>query len=221
MKRRLPWKRILLVLVFYTGLFIVVFAWTVLAIVTTGNRVGAVLTTIGAFLTGLGIVLAYYGNLETDEESVLWEKENVYASHGQPRSISYPFHLQKPSVISGNITGRAGPYEFFLTEFFGTQGEMIDVSLSLETDLVVRPKIYLKGKGPRKSTIEPLSLPPGSYALRFGKHTATIEATFSLKKTVRIKPYENLHDFGLTFMRVGLPILITGVISLAFGTFVS
>ena len=82
MKRRVPWKKIVAVLVFWAGLFIVVFSWTVLAVLTTGNRVGTVLTTIGAFVTILGLSLAYYGNLETDEESVLWENEKVYASHG-------------------------------------------------------------------------------------------------------------------------------------------
>jgi len=98
---------------------------------------------------------------------------------------------------------------------------MFEVCTRLSTDPVVRPKTYLKGKGPGQSIIEPLNLPPGNYALRFGKHTSEIDALFSLKKTVRKKPHENYYAFGLTLLEVGVPVLITGVISLGFGTFVS
>ena len=190
-------------------------------IITTHNPVGAMLTVIGIDITVVGMVLAYFGNVQIDEHSVLWENERVFASQGIPECISYPFHLEKPSVINGDVSGTTGPYEFFLTEFFGTSEEAVEMSPHLQHALVVRPKTYLKGKGPDKNIIESISLPPGNYALRFGKHISEIQASFSLKKTVRRKPHENLYEFGLTLLNVGVPVLITGTISLAFGTFVS
>ena len=190
-------------------------------IITTHNPVGAMLTVIGIDITVVGMVLAYFGNLEIDEHSVLWENERLRSSQTIPQCISYPFHLEKPSVIDGDVSGTKGAYEFFLTEFFGTSEEMVEMSARLETALVVRPKTYQKGEGQEKRIIGPISLPLGNYALRFGKHIGEIEASFSLKKTVRRKPHENLYEFGLTLLNVGVPVLITGTISLAFGTFVS
>ena len=98
---------------------------------------------------------------------------------------------------------------------------MVDVALDTRSDLMVKPKTHVKGRGPAKSIIGPLTLPRGDYALRFGKHSGFMEATFSLKKVVRVKPHENLYEFGLTLLQIGVPIFITGVISLGFGTFVS
>lgn len=190
-------------------------------IVETGNVVGAILTVVACTIVGSGMGLLYFGSLEVDEHSVLWENERVFASHRTPEGISYPFHLEKPSVVSGNVSGTSGPYEFFLTEFFGTSQEMSEVGMRLMRGQVVRPKTYLKGKGPEQNNIGPLSLPPGNYALRFGKHISEMNASFSLKKTVRKKPHESLYAFGLTLLEVGVPVLITGVISLGFGTFVS
>jgi len=219
--KKYPAWRIAAIILYNAALF----AFSLYAIVylydVTGNPVGTILTVIACEITGLGIGLLYLGNLEIDEHSFLWENERVFASHGTPSGLSYPFHLEKPSVVNGNVSGTTGPYEFFLTEFFGTSEEMFEVCTRLSTDPVVRPKTYLKGKGPEESTIGPLSLPPGNYALRFGKHISEINASFSLKKTVRRKPHENLYAFGLTLLEVGIPVLITGVISLGFGTFVS
>ena len=213
MKRHTHWRRIAYAMTFFVALFALTVYWTVYSVATTGNRVGTILTTIGLIVIGLAVVFAYYGSLEIDEHSVLWQKEKVYASHGAPEWLLYPFHLEEPSVVRGNISGTTGPYKFFLTEFYGTAEEMY------QGPQIVKPRTYLKGKGLEKSDIGPLGLPPGNYVLKFGEYRE-LEALFSLKKTVRKKPYEEYYGVGLTLLEVGIPVLITGVISLAFGTLV-
>lgn len=104
---------------------------------------------------------------------------------------------------------------------FGTEEETSEISTHYGTGWVVKPRTYLKGKGLEERTIGPLTLPPGNYALRFGRFSGDMKASFSLKKTVSNKPYETLYASGLTLLQVGVPLLITGVISLSFGTLVS
>lgn len=219
-------RRIGYIILILTALFVLSLYAMAYLMSETRNPVGTLLTVIALDISGLAIASLHLGELKIDEHSILWENERVFVSHGLPHCISYPFHLEKPSVINGYVSGTKGPYEFFLTEFFGTSEENIEISRNLQTDFVVRPKIFVKGKGPgenvqAKSIIGPISLPSGNYAFRFGRHTGEIDAIFSLEKTVRKKAYENLYAFGLTVFEVAIPVLITGVISLAFGTLVS
>lgn len=224
MKQRLVWRIVIagiyLAILFAIGFYAIAHLFTPIV-----NPVGAILTTIACAIIGLGIAFLYLGNLEVDETSTLWENEQVSVLSGIPKGISYPFHLEKPSIINGTVSGTKGG-EYFLTDFFGTSEETIAILTTSKTDFVVIPKIHENAKcvgetGNELIIIGSLSLPPGNYALRFGKHTGEIEASFSLKKTVRKKPHENLYAFGLTLLEVGVPVFITGVISLGFGTFVS
>ena len=214
MKRPLVW-RIVSIIISLAVLFALTLYGGALLFNVTGNPVGTILTVIACVIVGLGTGLLYLGNLEVDEHSVLWENERVFASNRTPETISYPFHLEKPSVITGHVSGTSGPYEFFLAEFLGIHARQF------ETRYALRPQIYLRGEGPREVDIRPLSLPSGAYVLRFEGYPREIKTSFTLRKTVRKKPHENYYAFGLTLLEVGVPILITGVISLGFGTFVS
>ena len=148
--------------------FIATIIWAMLILtVTTQNFIGAILTVVACSLTGFGMFLLYIGNREVDEYAILWENEIVKSSHFFPDTMSYPFHLDKPAIINGVVSGRSGPYEFVLTEFFGTEEEMIELSRVQQPDFVVRPKVYAKGDGPKESSIGPLNLPIGNYAIKF------------------------------------------------------
>lgn len=220
MKRRLVWRIIIvgiyLGIVFAVGFFVLAYA-----VSSVVNLVGAALTTIACAIVGLGIAFLYLGSLEENEEFILWENERVKVSRGERRGFSFPFSLASESIIKGDISGEAGPFDFFLTEFYGYSEEKIEgFGIYPQDQFVIRPRIFVKGKGSAqtKSNIGPISLPKGNYALRFDLHSGLIDAKFSLKKTVSKKPHEKLYDFGLTLLEVGVPILITGIISLGFGT---
>jgi hypothetical protein len=189
--------------------------------IMTGNPVGSILTVVGFSITYFGFAFLYVGNLEEDETSILWENEHVY-SH--PRGVGlgstwYPFHLEKASVITGFVTGTSGPYDVIISDYF----DIIE-SMARAPYIKIKPQIHLNGEGMKNSKnlfkIEHLPLPSGTYVLQFENYPV-IDASFTLKKTVRKKPHEKLYDFGLTLLEVGVPVLITGAISLGFGTFVS
>ena len=213
-EKKKPLKRWIFVLLYYIGMIIAIFYGTIILIALTGNAVGIILSISGGFILLLGCGFIYIGNQEVDEPFSLWENEKVFASHGTPETISYPFHLEKPSVVKGHVSGTTGPYEFVLAEFFRTDSERSRTNVD-----AVRPKTYLKGKGLEKTDIGPLSLSPGTYVLWFGEYRE-IEASFTLNGTYRKKPYESIYHLGLTLLQIGVPIFITGSIFLGYGTMI-
>lgn len=181
----------------------------------TGNLAGALLTVVAISITGVGLILSFLGTKEVDEKATLWKNEKVIFHLGNVDPIYYPFHLDKPSMIEGSVVGISGPYSYHITEFFGTEEEM-------SFNSVVSPKIHFNGKGPNENSqipdiIGPINLPQGNYALKFALITRKVETNFSLMKTIRRKPHESFYSFGLTLLEVGVPVLITGIISLIFG----
>lgn len=214
-EKKKPLKRWIFVLLYYIGMIIAIFYGTIILIALTGNAVGIILSISGGFILLLGCGFIFIGNQEVDEPFSLWENEKVFASHRMPETISYPFHLEKPSVVKGHVSGTTGPYEFVLAEFFGTD-ERYD-----KARYAVRPRIYRKSRSTRtlKFNIKPLSLPPGNYVLWFGNYRE-LEASFTLNGTYRKKPYENIYHLGLTLLQIGVPIFITGSIFLGYGTMI-
>lgn len=204
-------KRVLLFILLYCCMILpIMFFYGSSLIARTQNPVGSTLWLAGVCIAMLGGALTVIGNHGIDETSSLWEDEKVYASQRMIQSVSYPFRLERPCLIGGSISGRVDPFEFVLEEFFGeTYGISVDW---------IKPKVHLKGEGPKEIDIKPVSLPPGSYTLRFEKYPQKIEAFFTLTKTYRKKPYESFYHLGLTLLEVGIPILITGAVSLGFGS---
>lgn len=207
-------RRWILVFIYYIGATITIIIGAIFLIAFTRNPVGIILSISGGFIFLLGCGFIYMGNQEIDEPFSLWENEKVFASHTTLETISYPFHLEKPSVIKGHVSGTSGPYQFICSEFFGTNSERSRTDVD-----AVRPKTYLRGKGPEKTDIGPLSLPSGTYVLWFGDYRQ-IEASFTLNGTYRKKPYENIYNLGLTLLQIGIPIFITGSIFLGYGTMI-
>jgi hypothetical protein len=183
------------------------------------NPVGVILFTSGLFVSLLGSSAILYGNQEVEQPFSLWENESVTISQyqGKPERVSYPFRLENPSVIKGKISGERVS-KFILAEFFGAIN-------NISTEEIVRPKIFLERKGPpesggKKIDFGPLRLSAGSYVFQFREIVNGIHANFTLKGTYRKKPYEYIYNFGLTFSEIGVPILITGIISLGYGIIV-
>lgn len=207
------------VLLFILGYCCIAVPIMVLGIFTlsgwTRNPVGSMLFLSGALIFVLGGSLTVIGNREVDETSFLWKDEKVVYK-GTPElshEKSYPFHLGKPSTIMGEVSGKAGPYEFVIADLFGS-GQKLHALDEL------KPRIHMKGKrGIEKIKIGPLNLPPGDYVLRF-EEFPQIVASFTITETIRMKPYESFYQLGLTLLEVGIPIFITGVVSLGYGTLV-
>jgi hypothetical protein len=215
--------------IFLIGILIMLFltvvsfsSWLVAVIyATTKNDIGALLSLISFAIITIGFIMLYLGSLSEEDCSILWENENVVVPRGQTKCVSYPFHLDEQSVIKGVIIGRVGPYECVISEFFGTPEEMLQLTNKTYVEHYVRPKIHYQIKGPSDASQEkigPIELPQGNYVLMFGILSGVMDSRFSLTKIVRKRPYENLYSFGLTLLEVGVPVLITGMISLAFGT---
>jgi len=190
-------------------------------IARTKNPVGGILFLVGIFIFVLGFSLTVIGNREVEDTLSLWRDERLSVHKGM-QSISavvYPFHLESPSTIRLVVSGKAGSdsFDLALTDSFATA----EVASVLEGMRVVRPKIHFKDRWKKgEITVGPLNLPPGSYTLKFENYPLQIEASFSLKETHRTKPYESFYHLGLTLLEVGIPIFITGIVSLGYGTLV-
>lgn len=198
--------------------FIIMFFFGSSLIAKTKNPVGCILFLVGIFIFVLGGSLTVIGNREIKETLSLWRDERL-SVHKAMQSIStvvYPFHLESPSTIELVVSGKAGSgsFDLALTDSFATA----EVASVLEGMRVVRPKIHFKDRWKKgEITVGPLNLPPGSYALKFENYSA-IEASFILKETHRTKPYQSFYHLGLTLLEVGIPIFITGIVSLGYGT---
>ena len=183
------------------------------------NPAGVILFASGVFISSFGFLSILYGNQEVDEPFSLWENESVIISQqqGKPERVLYPFRLETPSMIKGHVSGER-VRKFILAEFFGA----IE---NVSRDNIVRPKTYLEKKGPPDSggkeiSFGPFRLPSGTYVFQFGEIVNEIKASFTLKGTYRKKPYEYLYHLGLTLSEIGVPILITGLISIGYGVLV-
>ena len=183
------------------------------------NSAGVILFGSGVFISLFGFMCILYGNQEVDEPFSLWENESVIIPlyQGKPERVSYPFRLENLSVIEGHVSGEIFN-KFILAEYFGR----IE---SVSRDDIVKPKTYLEEKGPpvkggNKIPVGPLRLPSGTYVFQFSEIVNELKASFTLKGTYRKKPYENFYNLGLTLSEIGVPILITGLISLGYGILV-
>jgi hypothetical protein len=177
---------------------------------------GILLTIIGFLIFMIGMVLIALGSRKKMMHKVLWKDEVVSyrppqyirSTGGQTEKIEFPkymFSSQHPSKVRVEISSISGPYTLYLADYVGS-----DVS----PESLSRPMIHHKDRGMPKEPFE-LELPPGSYCLSF-LETTGMEAKFSMTIQYDIKPHEKWFDLGQTFLGVGVPILITGLVSLLF-----
>jgi len=177
------------------------------------------LTIIGAYIFAIGVGIIVSTNIKRKMSQPLWDNEQVRYTRRRPlpslphtlnlqfpQYPSYVFSLQYPSLIKGEISSTAGPYTFYICEYFGPH---------ISPEKLSMPKIYYKKEMPQ-GTFE-LELPRGNYCIYFlGKRVLNsdeeIEAKFSLTECHDIKPHERWFGLGQTLLEVGIPLLITGMV---------
>jgi hypothetical protein len=145
----------------------------------------------------------------------LWENEQVSyfrptyirSSGGQEPNLqnpSYVFSLQHPSLVKGKVSGTVGPFSFYICEYF--DANITPANLS-------KPKIFYEAKDDLPNKNFELEMPLGNYCVFFVCGTREVRATFSLTEEHYIKPYARWFSVGQTMWEVGIPLLITGLVS--------
>jgi hypothetical protein len=165
-----------------------------------------------------------YADRKKIVSTTLWNNEQVSyfrptyirSSGGQEQPLknpSYVFSLQHPSLVKGNVLGTTGPFNFYIYEYFDANITPTNLSKS---------KIFYEAKSLPRDDFKgdfKFELPSGNYCVFFdcGKiavSTKEIRATFSLIEEHYTKPHVRWFSVGQTMWEVGIPILITGLVSL-------
>jgi hypothetical protein len=172
------------------------------------HPVGYILTLIGLLIVVSAIIFILLGLRKQKVILVVHENEKVRFNpriSGVTR-VNYIVRLGYKSKIAVNLNPTAGPFTFFIGDFFRS-------TVEASTQQWIFNPLIDEECSPRGEPFNfDFELEPGDYQFSFHSTGPKSEATLNTTARYSIKPFEKLLGVGLQLLEVGLPVLITGIV---------
>ena len=169
---------------------------------------GYFLTLIGVLIVSSAIVFILVSLRKKKVTLIIHENEKINFkpnTSGLTR-INYIVRLRHKSKIKVNLEPVAGPFTFFIGDFFSSTVED-------PTQRWILNPVIDEDCSPRGTPfIFDFELEPGNYQFSFHSDGPKTEATLNTIANYCIRPFEKLLGVGLQLLEVGLPVLITGIV---------
>ncbi|MFC1487067.1 hypothetical protein ACFLRN_05195 [Thermoproteota archaeon] len=172
------------------------------------HPVGYLLITIGLLIVVSAIVFILLSLRRKKVKIIIHDNEKINFSpriSGLQR-INYIVRLRHKSKIAVNLKPIAGPFTFFVGDFFNSTVE------DPTQRWIFNPLIDAECS-PRDEPFNfNFDLEPGNYQFSFHSAGPKSQVTLNTTANFYIRPFEKLLGVGLQLLEVGLPVLITGIV---------